>query len=162
MRFFSSTSTHKIDAKGRVSIPAAFRKVLEADGASEGEGQCEVVLIPNLSGEPAIEGLTRAHFNELLAAINRMPPFAKATRSLKHKVAGKARSIQLEDTGRFVLAADLRAAAGLGDQALFVGLGPTFQIWNPDTYATVEEDYDETAMENFHLLPWGDSGGGAA
>lgn len=149
MRFFSSNSTHKIDAKGRVSIPATFRKVLEARGGAE------VVLIPRLKGEPAIEGLSLDRFGQMADALDEMNPLEPATIALSNKIMGQARHIQLEDTGRIVLPADLRAAADLGEQALFVGLGQTFQIWNPEAYATRQAEMDAFAMENFHRLPWG-------
>lgn len=149
MRFFSSNSTHKIDAKGRVSIPANFRKVLERDHGAE------VVLIPQMKNEPAIEGLSLGRFEELAEALDQMNPLDPAAIALSNKLLGQARHIQLEDTGRIVLSADLRAAAGLTDQALFVGLGRSFQIWNPSTYAARQERMAAFAMQNFHRLPWG-------
>lgn len=149
MRFFSSNSTHKIDGKGRVSIPAAFRKLLER------EDQHGVVLIPRLRGEPALEGMGYARFERLADALDGMNPLDPATIALSNKLMGQARHIQIEDTGRIVLGQDLRELAGLRDQALFVGLGSTFQIWAPEIYAARQEGQDTLAMENFHKLPWG-------
>jgi MraZ protein len=149
LRFFSSNSTHKIDAKGRVSIPANFRKVLEREGGAE------VVLIPRMKNEPAIEGLGATRFEELAAAVDRMNPLDPAAIALSNKLLGQSRTIQLEDTGRIVLSAELRETAGLKEQALFVGLGRSFQIWNPETYASRQPRMDAFAMQNFHRLPWG-------
>lgn len=149
MKFFSSNSTHKIDSKGRVSIPANFRKVLDL------EAQPGVVLIPGIRGEAAIEGLGVGRFEQLVEAIDEMNPLEEETMALAYTVMGEARHIQLDDTGRIVLGADLREFAGLGDQALFVGLGRSFQIWNPETYAARQEAMRDKARANFHLLPWG-------
>ncbi len=149
MRFFSSNSTHKIDGKGRVSIPAPFRKVLEK------EDQQGVVLVPRLRGEPAIEGLGYGRFEQMAEALDAMNPLDPAAIALSNKLMGQARHIQLDETGRIVLGEDLRRAAGLSDQALFVGLGKTFQVWNPEAYAARQEAMDAFAMENFHRLPWG-------
>jgi MraZ protein len=149
MRFFSSTSTHKIDAKGRVSIPASFRKVLDL------EPQPGVMLIPQMRGEQAIEGLGLGRFEQLVEAIDAMNPLEEETMALSYAVMGMAHHGQLDENGRIVLGADLREAAGLTDQALFVGLGRSFQIWNPDTYAMREEEMREKARASFHRLPWG-------
>lgn len=149
MRFFSSNSTHKIDAKGRVSIPASFRKLLDR------EAEPGVVLIPRLRGEPALEGMGYARFEQMADALERMNPLDPATIALSNKLMGQARHIQIEDTGRILLGQDLRELLGLQDQALFVGLGRTFQIWNPEAYAARQEGQDALAMENFHKLPWG-------
>ena len=150
MRFFWGSSTHKIDAKGRVSIPADYRRVLEK------EEPLTVVLIPSLRGEPAIEGMSRRRFEKLAAWLSKMGPLNKRARALAHKVIAPARFIELENTGRIVLGADLRRAAGLTDAAHFVGLTGTFQIWNPDTYAAHYKDFEEEADEALDDLPWVD------
>ena len=149
MKFFSSNSTHKIDSKGRVSIPANFRKVLDL------EAQPGVVLIPGIRGEAAIEGFGYGRFEELVEAIDEMNPLAEQTIAFGRVVMGEARHIQLDENGRIVLGADLRDFAGLEDQALFVGVGRSFQIWNPETYAAGQDAMREKAHANFHLLPWG-------
>lgn len=148
MQIFSSNSTHKIDAKGRVSIPASFRKVLDA------EPQPGVVLIPRLHGEPAIEGLGYGQFHQMAAALGALNPLERATKALKNKLLGQARHIQLEDTGRIVLGRDLIEMLGNPDTVLFVGLGQSFQIWNPDTYAAAQAEFDQIAYDNYDKVPW--------
>lgn len=129
MRLFSSNATNRIDAKGRVSVPAAFRKVLEQE---ETPG---VVLIPQLEGLPAIEGMGQSRLEQFAAAIEERDSLDEITYALKVAILGEARQLQIDDAGRIVLSQDLREAAGLtGDEALFVGLGRTFQIWSPAAY----------------------------
>jgi MraZ protein len=152
VKFFSSNSTHKIDAKGRVSIPANFRKVLDL------EAQPGVVLIPGMRGDAVIEGVGYGRFEQLVEAIDAMNPLEDETMALADAVLGQAHHLQLEDTGRIVLGAELRAFAGLKDQALFVGLGRSFQIWNPEAYAARKQDRRDMARANFHLLPWSRKG----
>ena len=57
--------------------------------------------------------------------------------------------------GRIVLGAELKRFAGLDGQALFVGLGRSFQIWNPEAYAERKQSMRDKARANFHRLPWG-------
>lgn len=154
MKFFSSSSTHKIDGKGRTSIPAAFRKVLEQ------EAQPGVVLIPDIRGDPAIEGFGYSRFEELVEALDRMPIMEEDTVALSHVLLGDAKHIQLDENGRIVLGADVKDWAGLTDSALFVGLGKRFQIWNPETYAAMKPELQTRARASISRIPWG--GGGAA
>ncbi len=147
MRFFSSTTKNRIDAKGRVSIPAPFRKVLER------EAEPGVVLIPRMVGDPAIDCLGMSRFEEMADAIDDMAPLDPVTIALSNKIIGQARQVQIDDTGRIVLPPDLRKTFDLmGEEALFVGLGKTFQIWNPDAYAARQDGYDALAMANFDKL----------
>lgn len=156
MRFFSSTTKNRIDGKGRVSIPAPFRKVLER------ETQSGVVLIPRMVGDPAIDCLGMTRFEEMADAIDDMAPLDPVTIALSNKIIGQARQVQIDDTGRIVLPPDLRKAFDLdGEEALFVGLGKSFQIWNPDAYAARQDGYDALAMANFDKLRLrGRTGGG--
>ncbi|PKP63199.1 MAG: hypothetical protein CVT86_05850 [Alphaproteobacteria bacterium HGW-Alphaproteobacteria-8] len=147
MRFFSSTTKNRIDAKGRVSIPAAFRKVLER------ESEPGVVLIPRMVGDPAIDCLGMTRFEEMADAIDDMAPLDPVTIALSNKIIGQARQVQIDDTGRIVLPPDLRKTFDLtGEEALFVGLGKTFQIWSPDAYTARQDGYDALAMANFDKL----------
>ncbi len=161
MRFFSSSTKNRIDAKGRVSIPAPFRKVLEREAAPG------VVLIPRMAGDPAIDCLGMARFEEMADAIDDMAPLDPVTIALSNKIIGQARQVQIDDTGRIVLAPDLRKEFDLqGEEALFVGLGKTFQIWNPDAYKARQDGYDALAIANFDKLrlrrrPRGDGPEGA-
>lgn len=148
MRIFSSNSTHKIDAKGRVSIPASFRRVLELE-----ERPDVVVLNPEMAEKGAIEGMAVSHFHALGATIGRMGQGEKA-RKLRRHVIGRGREHQIDENGRIVLGADLRAAIELEDEALFVGLGQTFQIWRPDRWLANEAASIEEARELLEEIPW--------
>lgn len=149
MRIFSSNSTHKIDAKGRVSIPAPFRKILDR------EEEPGVWLIPRLRGEPALEGLGNTRFEKIADAIDEMNPLDPRSIALSNKVIGHAVHLLLDENGRILISRQLRDVAGLEGQALFVGLGRSFQIWNPEVWAARQAELEEMATEGFKDLPWG-------
>jgi MraZ protein len=149
MRFFSSSSLHKVDEKGRVSIPATFRKVIEADPNPA------LLLIPRMRDEPCIEGLGNARFEALAEALDQMNPLDPVAIALSNKLMGQARQIPIEDTGRIVLPRELRKDAEIGAEALFVGLGKSFQIWNPQLYEARKAQMEQVARDNFARLPWG-------
>ncbi|MEL6793836.1 MAG: division/cell wall cluster transcriptional repressor MraZ [Pseudomonadota bacterium] len=149
LKFFSSSATNKVDGKGRVSIPAPFRKVLQ------GEGSPVLFLMPEIRGLPAIEGYGQAHFEKLAGALSQMNPLSPEYDALADVVAGQAQQLPLDDTGRIVLPAEFRELAGITDSAFFVGRVNTFQIWAPERYAAIKDQRRETAVANFDKLPWG-------
>jgi MraZ protein len=126
-QLFTSSSVHKVDGKGRVSVPALFRRVLE-----QGETPGTVILIPNLFGSGCIEGFTQEYIDRIARRISKLPPFTQKRRQLERAFLANAIPMQLDETGRIVLSAQLKKAAGIGDTAKFVGMGESFQIWAPE------------------------------
>jgi len=106
-----------------------------------------------LLGEPNVVSGGALDQLEMADAIDDMAPLDPVTIALSNKIIGQARQVQIDDTGRIVLSPDLRKDFDLGgEEALFVGLGKTFQIWNPDAYKARQDGYDALAMANFDKL----------
>ncbi len=143
MRRFTSTHTNKVDGKGRVSVPAPFRAVLEAQGGSV------LYLTPN-KGDGAIDGFGEAYMADLEQRINALPIGSPKRRAAERRYFANTTTITYDPDGRFVLPQKLIQFAGLTDQATFIGLGQYFQIWKPDAYAAVLEaaaEEEDLALE---------------
>jgi MraZ protein len=140
-------ATNRIDAKGRVSVPPDYRRVLEA------EPRPVFYLIPSLYGEPCIEGMGDRRYRTIARALDSMDPADPRTRALKSKFIGKCHRAQVEDTGRISLGRDMRTLLGDPGELVFVGHGQTFQIWNPAVFAAHEADADRLAAESVGLIP---------
>jgi len=147
---FIGESTHKVDDKGRVSIPALFRKVL-ADGDPAGDSQRPRVLISY--GDPRkqyLECYTYTAFQEVAGGILSMPRGSPHRAMLEEMVIGQTLPTEIDPDGRLVLPQKLRDKAGieLKGNALFLSAGNTFQIWAPDTHAEVRRRrYDKWLAE---------------
>ncbi|MGO4917213.1 division/cell wall cluster transcriptional repressor MraZ [Pseudogemmobacter sp. W21_MBD1_M6] len=154
---FRGEGHHKVDAKGRVSIPAPFRRVLESADPDWKEG-----LLPNMV---IVYGDHRRKFLECytIEAIQevdeRIAGLARGSierRMLERMFNGQSLPTQLDNTGRFVLPKALREKIGLDDEAYFIASGDTFQIWKPETYAEVEthktEEWLDQLPEDFDVL----------
>jgi MraZ protein len=140
---FLSSYESGVDAKKRVSIPAAFRKVLG--------GQESVYLWPSLH-KPCIEGAGQSlmdGFSDSMAGLDLMDErrFALAT-----YIMGEARQARFDEGGRIVLDSELLATAGITDKACFVGLGDRFQIWEPKAFDAVRLETRELAKQSLGLL----------
>jgi len=125
---FVGAHTNKIDAKGRVSTPADFRKALE------GAPFHGVVCFPSFKG-PMLDAGGLDLLDDLMAMIAELDPYDDDREAFELAVMGESRKLAFDGDGRIVLPQELRDYAGLDGQATFVGLGTSFQIWNPEAYA---------------------------
>ncbi len=125
---FVGSTTNRIDAKGRVSIPADFRKVL---AGREFEG---VYCFPAFTGA-TLECGGDELIDDLNAMISEMEMFDDDREAFELVVMGETKKLSLDATGRIQLPEEFLAHADLDGSATFVGRGDRFQIWKPETYA---------------------------
>lgn len=160
--WFSGASQHKVDGKGRVSIPAAFRRVLEENDPAWTDG-----LNPNLfivlgdQYRGFLEGFSPASMAEVIAGIKAMKRGTPKRNYLEHIYSGLTQQMQVDDNGRLILTEAMRAKAGITDEAKFVASGDSFQIWNPSAYdakAGKFIDYASQFGEDFDPLSLLDDG----
>jgi MraZ protein len=140
---FLSTVESSVDAKKRVSIPAAFRKALG--------GADSVFLWPSLD-KPCIEGAGLRLLEDFQASLDDLHLMDQRRIALANYIMGEARQAKLDEGGRIVLDAELISTAGIGDKARFVGLGDRFQIWEPAAHQAVRAEMRALAIENLGLL----------
>jgi len=132
-----------------VSIPALFRRVLQASDPNCTDGQNpELVIVYGDHRRKFLECYTVEAIDEVDAKIDALPRGSVERQILQRLFHGQSHPTNVDETGRLVLPAKLRQKIGLGDEAFFIANGDTFQIWNPDTYeadevARTEEFLDE-------------------
>ena len=134
MRLFLSTSKHKIDKKGRISIPAPFRAALDGE-----EGRA-VALTRPLSGEACLEGFGLSRLEKLARRLEEMNPISEERDDIATAILADTHLANFDAEGRVVLPEELLAHAGLEGEALFAGLGDKFQIWRPDRFEKRREE----------------------
>ncbi len=132
---FRGESLHKVDAKGRVSVPAAFRRVLE-DGDPDFSGSSYpnfVVVYGGVRGN-CLEGYTITSITKVDNLISKLPRFSRDREMLERFINTQSTYMQLDETGRIVLSPRLKEIIGIQDEAIFAGMGEKFQIWEPKKY----------------------------
>jgi len=138
---FSSTVINKLDAKGRVSIPAPYRQLLIAQG-SEG-----VHCIANVD-QNAIDAFGKAMIAEQEARhANKDALLDSDYEALAQMVHGESHVLMWDEEGRVRLPDPLIELARIEDRVLFVGLGRKFQMWNPERFEPVRRARLERARE---------------
>ena len=124
---FVSNTTLRLDAKGRVSVPAQFRQVLARDGFDG------LYCYPTLDN-PAIDAGGNALLAEIERLISDFPSYSDAREQLSVALYGTSETLKLDAEGRVILTARLKDHAGITEAAAFVGMGHKFQIWEPGRF----------------------------
>jgi|TARA_B000000475_G_scaffold155577_1_gene125409 MraZ protein len=161
-RRFRGESHHKVDGKGRVSIPALFRRVIELGDPNYIEGlNPELVIVYGDHRRNYLECYTIQAINELDLKIDALPRGSMERRMLQRLFHGQSFPTMVDDTGRLVLPLKLRKKINLETEAFFIAAGDTFQIWKTETYEAEElsktEAWLDQLPENFDPLVYLDS-----
>ena len=114
----------RLDAKGRVSVPAPFRAVLARDGFDG------LYCYPALD-RPALDAGGNALLSEIEALMGVLPPYSDAREQFSLALYGTSETLKIDGEGRIALTETLKSHAAITDSVLFVGLGHKFQIWEP-------------------------------
>jgi MraZ protein len=131
---FQGSALNGVDAKGRVSVPAFLRTVIERRGDSRTIVLAKHELFPCLSAyDPAYAALKHQKIERLLEK-NEQDDGAQLAYSQSNLMAfAISEEVPYDSTGRILLPAMMRRKGGIADHALFLGVGETFQIWSPTT-----------------------------
>lgn len=128
---FSGSHHNKLDAKGRVSVPAPFRSILKKHSAAGIDAPVAPLVLRPSHQYPCIEGWTEKGFAALSAPLDAMDPFSQEYDDLSTAIFGDAVTMETDKEGRIVLPPDMVAFAGLTDNVVFIGSNKIFQIWEP-------------------------------
>jgi MraZ protein len=124
-----------VDAKGRVSIPAPFRRVLEEGDPDWTEGlNPNLVIVYGRPGRACLECFSMRAMEEIDDMVSALPRFSREREALERFLNTRSVYAQVDENGRMVLNQRLREMIGLGEEATFAGMGDKFQIWEPAAY----------------------------
>ena len=132
---FRGKSVHKVDAKGRVSIPASFRRVLEEGDPDWRVGENpQLVIVHGLKDGACLEGYSIRSMEEVDDLISDLPRFSPEREYYETMMDTDSDYASVDENGRMVVSASLRKMINVTKEAIFVGKGDTFQIWEPSAY----------------------------
>ncbi len=128
---FFSTYENALDAKGRISIPAAFRAALG--------GEQEIYVYPATDGSGFLEAGGTALIKKNQKLIRRMNPQSGAGRAFQHAFFTRSARPKMDDAGRIRLPDKLLQAAGITKDVVFAGADDRFRVWAAETFAEHDE-----------------------
>lgn len=129
---FQGSALNAVDAKGRVSVPAFLRSVIERRGETRTIVLAGHEVFPCLSAyDPAFAALKYAKLERLAEKeeTEETSELAYARRALM--AFGATEEVPYDSSGRVLIPPMMRRRGQIEDLALFIGAGETFQLWNP-------------------------------
>lgn len=142
---FRGQFKYAVDHKGRVAIPAPFRRALEA------AAQRTLVLTKGYDGEIEVHPLAeweRFEDGTLLA----IPRYKRETRRFMRRRAASATEVDMDSQGRVMLPRHLAEYARVEGEVVITGAISHFEIWNPSVFAKFEEESETTQEEDSENL----------
>ena len=124
---FLSSYENKLDKKGRVSVPASYRSYLSNLGYNG------VICYPSFNHQ-SIEAWPQDRIEKISNTIDTLNPFEEKKDYFATSILSESINLQFDNEGRILLTSKLLKHAKIKNSILFVGLGKTFQIWEPTTF----------------------------
>ena len=147
---FLSNYENKIDKKGRVSVPASFRSHLSSLGYNG------FIVYPSFNHE-ALEACSQDRIEKLSNTIDSLNPFEEKRDFFATSVLSESISLQFDSEGRVLISKKLLDHAKIKNNIFFVGLGKTFQIWEPKSFEKFKVVARKKAYQNRSNLKWGNN-----
>ena len=144
---FLSSYENKIDKKGRVSVPATFRSHLSSMGYNGFIGY------PSFN-HSALEACSQDRIEKLSNTIDSLNPFEEKRDFFATSILSESENLQFDTEGRISLSEKLLKHAMIKTNVLFVGLGKTFQIWEPKHFEKFKILARKKAYQNRSNLKW--------
>ena len=146
---FQGSALNAVDAKGRVSVPAFLRSVIERRGDARSIVLASHETFPCLSAyDPAYAALKHSKLERLFEKEEGNPDAALEYQQRNLMAFAATEEVPYDSSGRIVLPPMMRRKGGIEDLALYLGTGETFQIWNPRQFLAdknIPEDLKDIA-----------------
>lgn len=144
---FRGISNLSLDAKGRFAVPTRYRESLAAQCGGE-------VIITVSADAPCLVIYPLPVWLEIERQLDALPGTHPKAIRIKRLLIGHATELSLDASGRLLVPPELRAYAALDKEAVLVGQGKKFELWDQEAwrkamYAQDGEDEGEgpTALE---------------
>jgi MraZ protein len=147
---FRGPSKVTLDAKGRLAIPSRYREeiVTRADGH----------LVVTVDRDFCLLIYPLPEWEEIERDLNGLPTLDKTGRKLQRLMLGYATEVEMDNQGRVLLSRELREFAKLDRQAMLVGQGNKFELWDEQRWNEqrdkwlAEEEEGESLSEQLASL----------
>lgn len=131
-----------LDEKGRISLPANLRKILDEKNLfiTEGTENC-LWLYPS------------AEWKDMLKTImDNTDPFSAKSRNIRRRIIGPSQEVEIDKAGRIPIASGLREYAGLLKDCVVLGQVEYIEIWAEEKYRSYKAASNEEFIEGSEEL----------
>ena len=122
--YFRGRSSHTLDEKGRIAIPARFKEVMD-----KRREDCLVIT----NHEKCLWGFMRAEWKAIEDSIAELSIFDRNAEEVIHFLISGAVECPLK-SGRITIPLNLRKFAGFGKEVVLIGRLNFFEIWDAERW----------------------------
>lgn len=143
---FRGINSITLDVKGRMAMPSRYRDLLLQNHKArmvatiDTEDTC-LLLYPELE------------WQKIEASLQRLPSFNPAARRIQRLLIGHATDVDLDAQGRILLPVELRNYALLQKQAVLIGQGNKFEIWDENIWQERRNKWLDEESNHVDELP---------
>lgn len=149
----------KLDPKGRLLIPAAYRQILPVEIADDNSHSSQIIVTNNrYRGKSCLHAYSLAEWEKLERNIARLSSLKAEVQAFSRFYLSGGQACDVDSQGRVLVPQSLRKFAGLDGQLVLVGLGNKFEIWSEDAWKSIYEDLTENFEETLAKVAELDSG----
>jgi len=141
----TGTFVRSIDEKLRLAIPKQLREALGS------AAEATLYITPHTDGSLAI--YTEDSLSQVAAHLSAASPAGQDVRDFSRLFYARAQPAEIDDQGRIRIPAELGALAGLGREAVLLGVQNHMELWDKkhwdDYLAKRQERFDQIAEAAF-------------
>lgn len=130
---FRGASKITLDAKGRMAMPTRYRDRL----SDRSDGR----LVVTVDRDYCLLIYPYPDWEEVERKLMRLPSLNARARKLQRLMVGYATELDLDGHGRILLPRELREFAGLDRQAILIGQGNKFELWDEDSWSAKRDQW---------------------
>mgnify|MGYP001024996665 FL=1 len=140
MTFFTGEYDCKLDAKGRLALPAKVKSALPDVSTQE--------LVLRRGFESCLVLYPMIEYKKIINRVRSLSEFNEEYRRFQRSFFRGNTEVELDGSGRINIPNRMMTYAALEKEVVLVGLGNRVEIWNPDLY---EENLISDASEYSNL-----------
>ena len=123
---FRGATKVTLDAKGRLAVPTRYRERLAS--------RCNGQIVVTVDKDYCLLIYPLPDWEELERKLVRLPSMHKIARRILRIMVGYATEVDMDGSGRILLSRELRNFAGLEKQAILLGQGNKFELWDEERW----------------------------
>jgi MraZ protein len=141
---FRGANKVTLDAKGRMVMPTRYReRLLE---------RCDGKLVVTVDRDQCLLLYPLPDWEEIERKLMRLPTLNDQARRLQRLMVGHASDIEIDGHGRVLLPPKLREFAQLSRNAILIGQGSRFELWDEQRWDERRDEWLQ-AEDTAELLP---------
>jgi MraZ protein len=129
-----------LDAKGRLAIPTRYREKLSS--------RCDGQIVVTVDRDYCLLIYPYPDWEEIERKLIRLPSLNKQARRLQRLMVGYATELEWDGNGRILISKELREFAGIERQAILIGQGKKFELWDDQAWNEKRDSWLNMADEN--------------